>query len=426
MDNRGETSCLGSPNSFGYEIRKVQIEKLPCKIIKMKMIAIKKVGAIWLLTGLLASSCFAQSKNKLLTGAEQMDQLLPLLQGKRVALLVNNTSVIGKTHLVDSLIGQKVNVKKIFSPEHGFRGNAPDGAEINDSIDASTNLPVISLYGKTRKATPEQLTDVDVVIFDIQDVGARFYTYISSMHNMMEACAENGKKMIVLDRPNPNGSYVDGPVLDMSLRSFVGMHPIPIVYGLTMGELATMINGEGWLAEGKKCDLQIVALKNYDHKKKYSVLIKPSPNLPNDHSIAMYPSICLFEGTVMSLGRGTKTPFEILGHPALKDYSFKFKPESIPGMSTKPPLENKVCYGVDLRNEKVNGALSLKYLIKFYHEFPDKEKEKFFTSYFDKLAGNKTLKEQIKQGMSEDKIKDTWQKDLKAYKAIRKKYLLYP
>jgi len=426
MDNRGETSRLSRPNSLGYEIGKVQLEKLHCKIVKMKMIAIRKVGVLWLFIGLASSSCFAQSKNKILTGAEQIDQLLPLLQGKRVALLVNNTSVIGKTHLVDSLVRQKVDVKKIFSPEHGFRGNAPDGAEINDSIDATTNLPVVSLYGKTRKATPEQLADVDVVIFDIQDVGARFYTYISSMLNMMEACTENGKKMIVLDRPNPNGSYVDGPVLDMSLKSFVGMLPIPIVYGLTMGELATMINGEGWLADGKKCDLQIVTLKNYDHKKKYSVLIKPSPNLPNDHSIAMYPSICLFEGTVMSLGRGTKTPFEILGHPLLKDYTFKFKPESIPGMSVKPPLENKVCYGVDLRNEKVNRELSLKYLIKFYHEFPDKEKEKFFTSYFDKLAGNKILKEQIKQGMSEDKIKDTWQKDLKTYKEKRKKYLLYP
>lgn len=390
------------------------------------MIVIRKVGVLLLLTGWLACSSFAQSKTKIITGAEQMDQLLPIVQGKRIALLVNNTSVIGKTHLVDSLLVQKINIKKIFSPEHGFRGNAPDGAEINDSIDAATNLPVVSLYGKTRKATPEQLADVDVVIFDIQDVGARFYTYISSMHNMMEACAENGKKMIVLDRPNPNASYVDGPVLDMELRSFVGMHPIPIVYGLTIGELATMINGEGWLANGKKCDLQIITLKNYNHKKKYSVLIKPSPNLPNDHAIAMYPSICLFEGTVMSLGRGTKTPFEILGHPSLKSYTFKFKPESIPGMSSKPPLENKVCYGVDLRNEKVNSELSLKYLIKFYHEFPEKEKEKFFTSYFNTLAGNKALKEQIKQGMSEDKIKDTWEKDLKAYKEKRKKYLLYP
>jgi uncharacterized protein YbbC (DUF1343 family) len=375
---------------------------------------------------LYSQNSFGQSK-KIITGAEQINELLPLLKDKRIAVLVNNTSVIGRTHMVDSLLASKANIKKIFSPEHGFRGNAPDGDEINDSIDISTNLPIVSLYGKNRKATPAQLADVDVVVFDIQDVGARFYTYISSMHYMMEACAENGKKMIVLDRPNPNASYIDGPVLDMELKSFVGMHPIPIVYGLTIGELATMINGEGWLAEGKKCDLQVITLKNYDHKKKYSLLVKPSPNLPNDHAIAMYPSICLFEGTMMSLGRGTKTPFEILGHPSLKNsYTFKFKPESIPGMSTKPPLENKVCYGVDLRKEKVDGEISLKYLIKFYREFSDKEKEKFFTNYFNTLAGNKILKDQIKKGMSEEQIKDTWKKDLKAYKEKRKKYLLYP
>jgi len=374
-----------------------------------------------------AIALFAQSKTRIITGAEQMDKLLPMIKGQRVALLVNNTSVIGRTHLVDTLIHSNVDIKKIFSPEHGFRGNAPDGVLINDSIDTSTGLPVISLYGKNKKATAAQLADVDVVIFDIQDVGARFYTYISSMHYMMEACAENGKKMVVLDRPNPNGSYVDGPVHDMEAKSFVGMHPIPIVYGLTLGELATMINGEGWLADKKICDLQIITLKNYDHQKEYSLLIKPSPNLPNDHAIAMYPSMCLFEGTVISLGRGTKTPFEILGHPAFKNkYAFQFKPENIEGMSKNPPQENKICYGVDLRKEKVKGEISLKYLVKFYREFPDREKEKFFNNYFNTLAGNKTLKEQIKKGMSEEEIKETWQKDLKAYKEKRKKYLLYP
>ncbi|MBI1768997.1 MAG: DUF1343 domain-containing protein [Bacteroidetes bacterium] len=375
---------------------------------------------------LYSATSDAQNKSKITTGAEQIDILLPLIKDKRVALLVNNTSVIGKTHLVDSLIRLKINISKIFSPEHGFRGNTPDGAEINDSIDSATKLPIVSLYGKNRKARPEQLADVDVVIFDIQDVGVRYYTYIGSMHYMMEACAENGKKLIVLDRPNPNASYIDGPVLDIELKSFVGMHPIPTVYGLTMGELAIMINGEGWLTGGEKCDLQVIQLKNYDHKKKYSLRIKPSPNLPNDHAVAMYPSICLFEGTVMSLGRGTNTPFEILGHPLLKNYSFKFKPESIAGMSKNPPQENKVCYGVDLRKEKVNDELSLKYLIKFYHEFPDQEKEKFFTNYFNTLAGNKILKEQIRKGTSENEIKETWQKDLKSFKEKRKKYLLYP
>lgn len=381
--------------------------------------------AISLLT-LFNNFIFAQAKNRIATGAQQIDQLLPLVKDKSVALLVNQTSVIGQTHLVDSLVKLKIKVKKIFSPEHGFRGNAPDGAEINDSIDASTKLPIISLYGKNKKPTEEQLKDVDAVIFDIQDVGTRFYTYISTLTYLMEACAENKKEIIVLDRPNPNASYVDGPVLNMELKSFVGMHPIPIVYGLTIGELAMMINGEGWLEGGKKCDLKIIQLKNYNHKKKYSLLIKPSPNLPNDHAIELYPSICLFEGTIMSLGRGTKTPFEILGHPSLKNYSFQFKPVSIPSMSANPPLENKICYGIDLRKEKIDGEISLKYLIKFYHEFPEKEKPKFFIPYFDKLTGTKLLKEQIQKGMSESEIKDTWQKDLKAFKAKRKKYLLYP
>jgi len=374
---------------------------------------------------LISTSTFAQSKNEIILGAEQTEQYLPLIKDKRVALFVNNTSVIGNTHLVDLLLQQKVNIIKIFSPEHGFRGNAPDGAEINDSIDAATNLKVVSLYGKNKKAKPEQLADVDVVIFDIQDVGARFYTYISSMHYMMESCAENNKKMIVLDRPNPNASYVDGSVLNMELKSFVGMHPIPIVYGLTIGELATMINGESWLADGKKCDLQIVTLKNYNHQKKYSLPVKPSPNLPNDHAVLLYPSICLFEGTAISLGRGTQTPFEILGHPSLKNnYTFNFTPVSIPTMSKTPPLQNQVCYGVDLREEKVEHELSLKYLIKFYNEFPDKEK--FFINYFNTLVGNKILKEQIKQGMSEKEIKATWKKELDEYKEKRKKYLLYP
>ncbi len=339
--------------------------------------------------------------------------------------MVNNTAVMGQTHLVDSLQRLKINIKKILAVEHGFRGKADAGETVNDAIDAATGLQVVSVYGSKEKQKPTaaQLADVEIVIFDIQDVGVRFFTYLSSLHYLMEACAENGKKLIVLDRPNPNGSYVDGPILDPELKSFVGMHPIPIVHGVTVGEMAQMINGEGWLADGKKCDLQVIAMKNYDHKKKYSLLIKPSPNLPNDHAIALYPSTCLLEGTVISVGRGTKTPFEILGHPGLKNLPFRFKPESIEGMSKNPPYENKICYGLDLRNELVDG-LSLAYLIKMYREYPDKEK--FFTSYFDKLAGNKILKEQIKKGMSEEDIKDTWKKELNHYKTIRKKYLLYP
>lgn len=339
--------------------------------------------------------------------------------------MVNNTAVMGQTHLVDSLQRLKINIKKILAVEHGFRGKADAGETVNDAIDSTTGLKVVSIYGNKEKLKPTtaQLADVEVVIFDIQDVGVRFFTYISSLHYLMEACAENGKKLIILDRPNPNGSYVDGPVLDPALKSFIGMHPIPIVHGLTVGELARMINGEGWLEGGKKCDLQVLAMKNYDHKKKYSLLIKPSPNLPNDHAITIYPSTCLLEGTVISVGRGTKTPFEILGHPNLKNQSFQFKPESINGMAKNPPYENKICHGVDLRNEITDG-LSLAYLMKMYREYPDKEK--FFTSYFDKLAGNKILKEQIKKGMSEDDIKDSWKKELNHYKALRKKYLLYP
>jgi len=378
---------------------------------------------IFLLNALFA---IGQSKNKIITGAQQIDRLLPLLQNKTVALMVNQTSMIGQTHLVDSLLRLKVNIKKILAVEHGFRGKADAGENVNDALDAATGLPVVSIYGdkiSKMKPTAEHLADVEIVLFDIQDVGVRFFTYLSSMQYLMEACAENGKKVVVLDRPNPNGAFVDGPVLVPELRSFIGMNPIPILHGMTAGEMAQMINGEGWLAGGKKCDLQVIAMKNYDHKKKYSLLIKPSPNLPNDHTIALYPSTCLLEGTVISVGRGTRTPFEILGHPSLKNQPFHFKPESLDGMAKNPPYENKICYGVDLRTETVKG-LSLAFLLKMYKDYPDKEK--FFTPYFDKLAGNKILKEQIKQGLSEDDIRDSWRKELSQYKTMRKKYLLYP
>ncbi len=412
------------------------MDELPCKIMKRKMIPTSHFTLhhssrkafkvfifylVFLVNFQIAISTYSQTK--IITGAEQIDLLLPMIQNKSVALMVNNTAVIGQTHLVDSLLRLKINIKKILAVEHGFRGKADAGETVSDAVDAATGLSVVSIYGNNKKPTPEQLADVDVVIFDIQDIGVRFFTYISSLHYLMEACAENGKKVIVLDRPNPNASYIDGPVLDLALKSFIGMHPIPIMHGLTVGELAQMINGEGWLEGGRKCDLQVLALKNYDHKKKYSLLIKPSPNLPNDHAIALYPSTCLLEGTVISVGRGTKTPFEILGNPSLKNLPFQFKPESIDGMAKNPPYENKICYGLDLRKEKANG-LSLTYLIKLYKAYPDKEK--FFTSYFDKLAGNKILKEQIKKGMSEEDIKDTWRKELNQYKAMRKKYLLYP
>lgn len=368
-------------------------------------------------------SC-AQKPNAIQTGADQIPEVLSKLKGKEVAMMVNQTAVVGKLHLVDSFKASGINIKKIFSPEHGFRGKADAGEVVGDAVDLKTGIPIISLYGSNKKPTAVQMGDIDIVVFDIQDVGVRFYTYISSLHYLMEACAESGKKLIILDRPNPNGSLVDGPVLKMELKSFVGMHPIPIAHGMTIGEYASMVIGEGWLPAGKKCNLEIVRLKNWHHSDFYSIAIRPSPNLPNDHAIALYPSTCLFEGTVLSIGRGTQNPFELVGHPDLKNYPFKFTPTSIPGMAKTPPLENKLCFGLDLRSKVVKKQIDLSYLIELYQAFPDKGK--FFNNYFNTLAGNKELKEQIIKGMTEEQIKATWQNDLNAFKKLRKKYLLYP
>jgi uncharacterized protein YbbC (DUF1343 family) len=295
---------------------------------------------------------------------------------------------------------------------------------VNDTIDAKTGVPVVSLYGKNRKPTPEQLKELDILIFDIQDVGTRFYTYISTMHELMEVCAQNGKKLIILDRPNPNGSFVDGPIREPELKSFVGMHPIPITHGMTVGELAQMINGEGWLEGGVKCDITIIKLKNWKHTDDYSLPVRPSPNLPNDQAIRLYPSICLFEGTVISVGRGTPTPFQILGNPELKGMSFSFTPVPIKGVSIEPPLKNQLCYGMDLRNVKPARKVDLSFLIMLYQQYPDKEK--FFTAYFDKLAGTPKLKQQIKDGLTEEQIRKSWEPGLEEFKTKRKKYLLYP
>ncbi|HYG40014.1 MAG TPA: DUF1343 domain-containing protein [Cytophagales bacterium] len=361
--------------------------------------------------------------DKIVTGAEQVNSYLPLLKGKRVAMVVNQTSTIGDTHLVDSLLSLNVNIVKILSPEHGFRGEAANGELVKSSIDQKTNLPLVSLYGKNRKPTPEQLSDVDVVIFDVQDVGARFYTYISTMHYLMEACAENNKQLIIFDRPNPHGMYVDGPIMQPQYKSFIGMHPIPIVHGLTVGELALMINGEKWLKNGVQCKVEIVKNKNYQHSDKYLLPIKPSPNLPNNQSISLYPSICLFEGTTLSLGRGTTYPFQVVGGPDPAYGSFTFTPVNIPGMTINPPLENKLCYGIDLRNVEPKYEFTLKYLIDFYNKSP--KKDSFFIPFFEKLVGTKTLREQIIKGMTEEEIKATWKKELDEYRAMRKKYLLY-
>lgn len=363
------------------------------------------------------------TNQKVITGAENTDAYLPFLKNKKVGLLVNHTSIIGKTHLLDTLRASGINVTKVFAPEHGFRGEVSDGMEIDHTIDAKTGIPIISLYGKNKKPTSEQLEDLDIVIYDIQDVGARFYTYISAMHYMMEACAENDIKLLILDRPNPNGHYIDGPVLDINNKSYVGMHPIPIVYGMTIGELAQMIVGEKWLKKSASLKMNIISLKNWDHKTKYSLPVKPSPNLPNDQAIALYPSLCLFEGTNISVGRGTYEAFQIIGAPDSIFGKYEFTPKSIPNMSKYPPYENKLCFGLDLRNQKIEANLNLNLLIDFYSKSSDKSA--FFNAYFKKLAGNELLQKQVEQGLSSKEITFTWQHEIELFKSKRKNYLLY-
>ena len=331
-----------------------------------------------------------------------MNEYLPRLYGKKVGLVVNHTSIVGNTHLADTLLSLNIEVSKVFAPEHGFRGSADAGEKVKDGVDSKTGIPIISLYGKNKKPTPEQLNGIEVVIFDIQDVGARFYTYISTMHYVMEACAENNIPVIVLDRPNPNGMYVDGPVLDTSVSSFVGLHPIPIVHGLTVGELANMINGEKWLKNGIKCDLTIIKNQGYTHESSYSLPVKPSPNLPNDLSISLYPSLCLFEGTTISVGRGTYEPFQQIGHPDLMDMPHEFIPRRIDGMSKYPPHENEICRGLKFDDKPFSSGFTLKYLIDFYNQFENKDG--YFNDFFTKLAGSKVLAQQIKDGKSEKQI----------------------
>jgi len=358
------------------------------------------------------------------TAAEQYELYLPLIKEKRVALVVNQTSLIQGTHIVDFLLENNINIIKIFAPEHGFRGDIERGEHFNNKIDKKTGLPIIAMYGKNRKPKQEQLKDIDIVIFDIQDVGVRFYTYISSMHYVMEACAEANKKVIILDRPNPLGDYVDGPVLKTKFKSFVGMHKIPIVHGLTVGELAIMINEEGWLKNSIKCDLEVVKMQNYNHSMHYSLSTKPSPNLPNDIAIRLYPSLCFFEATNISIGRGTEFPFQVIGFPNKSFGNFTFIPRDIPGTQMNPIHENKICYGIDLQ-EVENSYFTLKYIIDFVSKFKNKNDLITKRKWFNLLAGNDELAEQIISGMNENQIRKSWQKDLDKYKLLRKKYLLY-
>ncbi|MEN0055395.1 MAG: DUF1343 domain-containing protein [Mucilaginibacter sp.] len=379
-------------------------------------------------------SAATQTGSKIITGADQVPLYIDYLKGKNIGMVVNQTSVIGKnlTPSVDTLLRSGIAIKKIFGPEHGFRGDASNGASVNDATDPKTGLPVISLYGnKHYKPTPEDLKGLDLVIFDIQDVGARFYTYISTLHYVMEACAENNMELMILDRPNPNGYLIDGPVLDTTKapRSFVGMHPIPISHGMTIAEYAQMINGEGWLKGGVKCKLKIITIANYKHDMVYKLPVNPSPNLNTDQSILLYPSICLFEGTTLSLGRGTLFPFLELGHPSLKGkYTFSFTPVSIPGMSENPPQKDQLCYGISLKEYssatiRKRGWVDISLLLELYKAFPDKAH--FFNAYFTKLAGTSELKKQIETGKSESEIRKSWEPGLNKFKNIRGKYLLY-
>ncbi|GAB1473428.1 DUF1343 domain-containing protein [Bacteroidota bacterium] len=363
------------------------------------------------------------------TGAESTEEYLPLLKGKRVAVLTNQTGIIGKSHLVDSLVSLKVNIVAILSPEHGFRGDADAGEHVSSSVDAKTGIPIKSLYeGNTGKPSSDLMKTIDVLVYDLQDVGVRFYTYLTTMARMMEACAENKVKMIVLDRPNPIGFYVDGPILDMKYKSGVGWLPIPTVHGMTLGELAMMINGEKWLTNGIQCNLTVIKCKNYTHATLYTLPVKPSPNLPDMRSIYLYPSTCYFEATPVSLGRGTNVPFQIYGHPNMKGYDFKFTPRSIPGAKTPPQL-NRECYGVDLSKkpsiEEINKAgINLEYVIDAYNNL--NLDDHFFRSFFELLIGRDYVRKMIKEGKSAAEIKAMWADDVAKFKIQRKPYLLYP
>lgn len=373
----------------------------------------------------------------IITGAEQTAEYLPILKGKRVAILANPTTIIGKKHLVDSLFSLGINIVKVFGPEHGFRGNTSAGGKVADEKDSLTGIKIISLYGAKSKPSKDDLADVDIVIFDVQDVGCRFYTYINVLAKIMEACAENGKELLIMDRPNPNGYLVDGPVLDMKLKSGIGKFPIPIAHGMTIAEFAQMTNGEGWLPDKMICKLTIVKVKNYNHDMPYTVPVKPSPNLNTQQSVMLYPSICLFEGTILNLGRGTMFPFTVLGSPVLKPkYSFSFRPVRIAGMSETPLHMDKDCYGLDLRNYNINKLrktkrINIEWMIDMYRQYPAK------AAFFDKtqskeignidfLAGNSDFKKQILAGKSAKQIRDSWEPALSHYKTMRKKYLLYP
>lgn len=407
----------------------------------------KSVILILLSVLVIGESLSAQSP---VPGADRLDLYLPALKGKRVGIFANHTSRLSNgTHVVDTLRSLGVAIRAIFGPEHGFRGTADAGAKVGNYVDEQTGIPVISLYGSKRRPSEEDLKEIDVLIFDIQDVGSRFYTYISSLQEFMESAFIHGRPLLILDRPNPNGHYVDGPVLDRAFASFIGMQPVPVVYGMTIGEYARMLVGEAWLSApamkaykervpGDREAMKVIPCQKYDHRSVYNLPVAPSPNLPDMSSVYWYPSTCFFEGTVLSEGRGTKTPFQVFGHPSLPSNLHAFTPTAMPG-AANPKLKDQLCYGwnvagtPDAIRKKVDGRLQLSYLLEAYRLFPDKEK--FFilpksgdpkASFFNKLAGNETLMRQIREGVSEQEIRKSWEPGLTAFKAIRKKYLIYP
>lgn len=404
-----------------------------------KQVMIKK-WSIFILVFQVAFACSSNPSNvevtsdqsaieeeEIVIGNQQMKLYLPMLEGKKIGFVGNHTSLVGDVHLVDSLLTLGVDVVKVFSPEHGFRGTADAGEKVNNEIDEITKLPIISLYGNNKKPSVEQLKGVDVILFDIQDVGVRFYTYISTLHYVMEAAAELNIPVVVLDRPNPNGHYIAGPILEKKYKSFVGLHPVPVVHGMTIGEYAQMINGEKWLKGSDECNLTVVPCENYNHKNEYSVSVPPSPNLPNMNSIYLYPSLCFFEGTPISVGRGTEAPFQQFGHPEFTKFDYSFTPSPTVG-AKKPKLNGEKCFGIDLTDKaQVNARnwkkLDLSYLIECYNLYPNKDK--FFTNFFNLLAGNSSLKEAIKAGKSASEIEASWEPGLSEYRLLRKKYLIY-
>lgn len=376
---------------------------------------------------LLCAALSAGAQQRVVMGDEQTSDYFPLLEGKRVAIFSNHTGMVGDKHLLDVLLENGFNVTAIFSPEHGFRGKAGAGEHVASTVDEKTGVPILSLYdGKLGKPSATSMNKFDLLVVDIQDVGLRYYTYYASMCRLMDACAEHGKQMLILDRPNPNGHYVDGPILDMKYKSAVGWLPIPTVHGMTLGELALMVNGEGWLPKGQKCDVTVIPCRNYTHRTLYRLPVPPSPNLPNMKAVYLYPSLCYFEATPVSLGRGTELPFQVYGHPSMKGCDFSFTPRSVPA-AKNPPLRDKLCHGVNLSNrsdeEILRKGIDLSYLIDAYQRL--NMGDKFFTPFFEKLMGVDYVRKMIEEGKSADEIKATWQDDVERFKAQRKPYLLY-